>query len=102
LQRFKLNIASSVVNEQNAGLSTMNTNQVLDLFDVTDTDVPSAATKTDGPVSQSELLKGYAERAEYRFNQPADFPIAQSGRSSSRGRVRGTLAGRFHVVDVSG
>ncbi|KAJ9125341.1 hypothetical protein QFC22_000301 [Naganishia vaughanmartiniae] len=34
LQKFKLNIANSVVNEQNSGLDTMNTDQLLDLFDV--------------------------------------------------------------------
>lgn len=57
LQRFKLNIASSVVNQQNAGLATMNTNQVLDLFDVTDSDAVDKKQSEDGPVSQSELLK---------------------------------------------
>jgi TATA-binding protein-associated factor len=34
LQRFKLNIASSVVTQQNAGLGSMNTGEVLDLFKV--------------------------------------------------------------------
>jgi len=34
LQTFKLNIASSVVNQQNAALATMNTDQILDLFNV--------------------------------------------------------------------
>jgi TATA-binding protein-associated factor len=34
LQRFKLNIASSVVTQQNAGLVSMNTGEVLDLFKV--------------------------------------------------------------------
>lgn len=33
LQKFKMNIASTVVNQQNNGLSSMNTNQLLDLFD---------------------------------------------------------------------
>ncbi|QOU21372.1 hypothetical protein BRETT_001094 [Brettanomyces bruxellensis] len=32
LQKFKLNIANTVVNQQNAGLSSMNSNQLLDLF----------------------------------------------------------------------
>lgn len=35
LQRFKLNIASSVINQQNFGLSTMNTGEILDLFTTT-------------------------------------------------------------------
>jgi TATA-binding protein-associated factor len=34
LQKFKLNIANTVVNEQNSGLDTMHTDQLLDLFDV--------------------------------------------------------------------
>lgn len=34
LQKFKMNIASTIVNQQNAGLSSMGTNQLLDLFDV--------------------------------------------------------------------
>ncbi|CCH44714.1 TATA-binding protein-associated factor [Wickerhamomyces ciferrii] len=34
LQKFKMNIASTIVSQQNAGLSSMDTNQLLDLFDV--------------------------------------------------------------------
>ncbi|KAL7269794.1 TATA-binding protein-associated factor mot1 [Rhizina undulata] len=36
LQRFKLDVASTVVNQQNAGLATMETDQILDLFNVGD------------------------------------------------------------------
>ena len=36
LQKFKMNIASTIINQQNAGLSSMDTNQLLDLFDVQD------------------------------------------------------------------
>lgn len=32
LQRFKIDVASTVVNQQNAGLQTMDTDQILDLF----------------------------------------------------------------------
>lgn len=42
LQKFKMNIASTIVNQQNAGLASMDTNQLLDLFDVDE-----AATKID-------------------------------------------------------
>ncbi|KAL1916044.1 uncharacterized protein VTP21DRAFT_6048 [Calcarisporiella thermophila] len=35
LQKFKLNIANSIVNQQNAGLQSMDTDQILDLFNVT-------------------------------------------------------------------
>lgn len=34
LQKFKMNIASTIVNQQNSGLKAMDTNQLLDLFDV--------------------------------------------------------------------
>jgi TATA-binding protein-associated factor len=34
LQKFKMNIASTIVNQQNSGLKSMDTNQLLDLFDV--------------------------------------------------------------------
>jgi TATA-binding protein-associated factor len=34
LQRFKIDVASTVVNQQNAGLGTMDTDQLLDLFNL--------------------------------------------------------------------
>lgn len=34
LQRFKIDVASTVVNQQNAGLATMDTDQILDLFNL--------------------------------------------------------------------
>lgn len=34
LQRFKIDVASTVVNQQNAGLGTMQTDQILDLFNI--------------------------------------------------------------------
>ncbi|KAI5955929.1 MOT1 [Candida jiufengensis] len=37
LQKFKMNIASTIVNQQNQGLQSMDTNQLLDLFDVDET-----------------------------------------------------------------
>lgn len=47
LQRFKIDVASTVVNQQNAGLGTMETDQILDLFNLGDTaegiDKPAAA-----------------------------------------------------------
>ncbi|KAI6038454.1 hypothetical protein EDC04DRAFT_2695399 [Pisolithus marmoratus] len=63
LQRFKLNIANSVVTQQNAGLGTMDTDLVLDLFRRTseEEDAAAAAKKardTSGPVSQKNILQG--------------------------------------------
>lgn len=37
LQRFKIDVASTVVNQQNAGLGTMETDQILDLFSLGET-----------------------------------------------------------------
>lgn len=37
LQRFKVDVASTVVNQQNAGLGTMDTDQLLDLFNLGET-----------------------------------------------------------------
>ncbi|KAL1974098.1 hypothetical protein VTN31DRAFT_5658 [Thermomyces dupontii] len=37
LQRFKIDVASTVVNQQNAGLGTMDTDQLLDLFNMGET-----------------------------------------------------------------
>ncbi|CAO3683683.1 unnamed protein product [Rhizopus stolonifer] len=34
LQKFKLNIANSIVNQQNSGLQSMDTDQILDLFNI--------------------------------------------------------------------
>ncbi|KAF2712965.1 hypothetical protein K504DRAFT_497801 [Pleomassaria siparia CBS 279.74] len=43
LQRFKIDVASTVVNQQNAGLGSMQTDQILDLFNVSaDSADPSA------------------------------------------------------------
>ncbi|KAI6111007.1 hypothetical protein F5141DRAFT_1111960 [Pisolithus sp. B1] len=63
LQRFKLNIANSVVTQQNTGLGTMDTDLVLDLFRRTseEEDTAAAAKKakdTSGPVGQKNILQG--------------------------------------------
>jgi len=43
LQRFKIDVASTVVNQQNAGLGSMQTDQILDLFNVSaDSNDPAA------------------------------------------------------------
>ncbi len=49
LQRFKLNIANSVVTQQNSGLASMDTDLVLDLFRHTTTEEERpSAKKKDG------------------------------------------------------
>ncbi len=63
LQRFKLNIANSVVTQQNSGLSSMDTDLVLDLFrHTTEEDDAAAAMKkakeTSKPITQKNVLQG--------------------------------------------
>ena len=47
LQRFKIDVASTVVNQQNAGLGSMETDQILDLFNLGETD-PNLAVGDKG------------------------------------------------------
>lgn len=51
LQRFKIDVASTVVNQQNAGLGTMETDQILDLFNLGETadgiDKPTEGNEED-------------------------------------------------------
>ncbi|GAA6004805.1 DNA-binding ATPase [Rhodotorula paludigena] len=56
LQRFKLNIASSIVSQQNSDLGSLGTDQILDLFQVSDTAAPAAAPAGDKPMSQKAIL----------------------------------------------
>lgn len=51
LQKFKMNIALTIVNQQNAGLLLMDTNQLLDLFEVDE-----ATIKEQGPQEEQGSL----------------------------------------------
>jgi TATA-binding protein-associated factor len=67
LQRFKLNIASSVVTQQNASLSTMGTDQVLDLFQLSSTDGVATTKQADGedkPMSNKAMLASLGDLAD--------------------------------------
>ncbi|GAA5949726.1 hypothetical protein JCM21900_003274 [Sporobolomyces salmonicolor] len=59
LQRFKLNIASSVVTQQNSNLDSLGTDQILDLFQVSDAPPSSASVQqpADKPMSQKAILE---------------------------------------------
>jgi len=67
LQRFKLNIANSVVTQQNSGLEFMDTDLVLDLFKrTTDEEDATAAAKkklenSNGPTTQKNILAGLGD-----------------------------------------
>ncbi|GAA5855493.1 hypothetical protein JCM8547_007859 [Rhodosporidiobolus lusitaniae] len=57
LQRFKLNIASSVVTQQNSDLASLGTDQILDLFQVSDAPPPASTAASDKPMSQKAILE---------------------------------------------
>ncbi|TKX23559.1 helicase-like protein 1 [Elsinoe australis] len=54
LQRFKIDVASTVVNQQNAGLGTMETDQILDLFNLGETDPNLALEGADGKKKEGQ------------------------------------------------
>lgn len=56
LQKFKMNIANSVVNQDNSGLKSMETDGILDLFQVGNTNTSKSDAKT-GKVSAKKLLE---------------------------------------------
>ncbi|CAJ0752198.1 15832_t:CDS:10 [Entrophospora sp. SA101] len=56
LQKFKLNIANSVVNQQNSGLQSMDTDQILDLFNVTLDNRKGGSSGGDGGSSSSDIV----------------------------------------------
>ncbi|PGH30169.1 TATA-binding protein-associated factor [[Emmonsia] crescens] len=55
LQRFKIDVASTVVNQQNAGLGTMDTDQLLDLFNLGETAEGAEKPSQDGGVGGNEI-----------------------------------------------
>ncbi|KAI1099999.1 hypothetical protein F4804DRAFT_62672 [Jackrogersella minutella] len=54
LQAFKIDVASTVVNQQNAGLGTMDTDQILDLFSLGDSGPNLLSDKPQGTVEGRE------------------------------------------------
>ncbi|KAL1961303.1 hypothetical protein VTO42DRAFT_31 [Malbranchea cinnamomea] len=56
LQRFKIDVASTVVNQQNAGLNTMGTDQLLDLFTLGETADEAERPSIDtGDIERNEV-----------------------------------------------
>lgn len=66
LQKFKLNIASSVVNDQNTAMGSMETDQVLDLFDTPAPEQSKGKAKSGSSrkMSRKALLEGLGELEE--------------------------------------
>jgi TATA-binding protein-associated factor len=63
LQRFKIDVASTVVNQQNAGLGTMETGEILDLFSLGETD-PNLALEGGEMAGNGEVDADNAVDAE--------------------------------------
>lgn len=82
LQRFKLNIANSVVTQQNSGLSTMGTDLVLDLFKRSDepVDAKKQQQREEGALGTKNVLEGLE-----------DLPSAEEYEGLDLGSFMGSL-----------
>lgn len=77
LQKFKMNIASTVVSQQNAGLASMDTGQLLDLFDV----------DQSGQQEQNEDVEGSTKTNGTGNKATSDDAIHESGLSGKAGAI---------------
>ena len=81
LQRFKLNIASSVITQQNSGLASMGTAEVLDLFHLSSDEEEAAAAKLAGAASGGKkgVLEGMTDDdgGEGEESEYADFEVSK-------------------------
>ncbi|KAK9450457.1 uncharacterized protein V1518DRAFT_392161 [Limtongia smithiae] len=76
LQRFKLNIASTIVNQQNSGLATMDTDQLLDLFN-TDAATAAAAAGPAAGAHDDNIDEENAVDAQGNIIKNGDHAVAQ-------------------------
>ncbi|KAJ3402488.1 hypothetical protein CcCBS67573_g02282 [Chytriomyces confervae] len=58
LQKFKLNIASSIINQDNAGIESMDTTQILDLFNIGGDGKANEAPDPNKKASAKEVMEG--------------------------------------------
>jgi len=90
MQRFKLNIANSIVTQQNAGLSSMDTGFVLDLFKRTTEEEEARAVGKQrekkkgsaGPPNSKGILQGVGDlhsEEEYQGLDLANFMESLGG-----------------------
>ncbi|WAQ86176.1 hypothetical protein PtA15_6A808 [Puccinia triticina] len=88
LQRFKMNIATSIVNQQNSNLGALNTDQILDLFNISSVDGGATGPSQSDPSSsghhagieghggKKNVLDGLEDlppESEYESLDPAKF-----------------------------
>ncbi|KAI8999803.1 SNF2 family N-terminal domain-containing protein [Gaertneriomyces semiglobifer] len=79
LQKFKLNIASSVINADNAGLRTMDTDQVLDLFSLGPEQPKKDKASDSTKASRKEILEELEELADDEQYEDLDMSNFLSG-----------------------
>ncbi|KAI9618039.1 hypothetical protein KEM48_006979 [Puccinia striiformis f. sp. tritici PST-130] len=66
LQRFKMNIATSIVNQQNSNLGSLNTDEILDLFNISSIDGSSADPSQSNPSNSGyNGMEGQVGRRTY-------------------------------------
>jgi len=56
LQKFKLNIASSIINQENSGIESMDTDQIMDLFDLGEE--KKSKESSSGKATMKQVLAG--------------------------------------------
>jgi hypothetical protein len=71
LQQFKLNIANMIVSQENASFSTMNADQLFDLFQLTDVDSTKKKEeeKPDRKLTVTNVLENLEELWDVRQYQ---------------------------------
>ncbi|KAA1101050.1 TATA-binding protein-associated factor mot1 [Puccinia graminis f. sp. tritici] len=76
LQRFKMNIATSIVNQQNSNLASLNTNEILDLFNVSSTDTGSSDPGQSDPSNSGHHagIEGHGTKSKNVLDGLEDLP----------------------------
>lgn len=99
LQKFKLNIANTVVNEQNSGLESMNTDQVLDLFNAETGEAErlNGPAKEGGAMTRNQILDVWVSPEPSLSCKLIHCHAHQVARSSSGGGIREPLARQLFV-----
>jgi TATA-binding protein-associated factor len=79
LQKFKLNISSAIINNENAGIASMGTDQIIDLFSLEgkgDEESKKKESTSTGKVGAKDVLEGLDQlwdEKEYDDLQVDDF-----------------------------
>ena len=95
-QAFKRHVAATVVNQQNAALSTMNTHELLDLFEL------APSRPADAPTPDEAMLAEYAASATGAGEKPREKPSAAHSRAATAGVGGGTSGGLQDLLETVG